>query len=478
MCITSPPYWGLRNYGIEPQIWDDGGVGTCTYAGVEHDWTIEKTQVVAHGGHWQQASNGPELQHGRPQTRFKGDVKEAGKKTYKEIETGFCRGCHAWRGSLGLEPTIDLYVSHIVQVFREVRRVLRRDGTCWLNLGDSYAVSRSYQVSDNMNPNVAPTRHLARATPGDLKQKDLCMIPARVALALQADGWYLRQDIIWAKGISFCDAYSGSAMPESVRDRLCSSHEHIFLLTKASHYYFDLEAIKENGSSESTARYERGRSTQHKWASGGPGNQTIAKTMLRMKGKTTRTPRSVWAINTQAFSDAHFATFPEKIPEICVKAGTSEKGCCPECGAPWVRITERVIEGGYVGRTFRSRYKTGTPWNKNGQGATTLRKGGLSFTVGWRPACDCGYWHQSANSRSHAWQWFSHEPTPCTVLDPFSGSGTSAVVAEKLGRKWILLELSPAYCEMAANRITRARDPGAYKQQVSEQATGQQNLFI
>ena len=233
-------------------------------------------------------------------------------------------------GQIGLEATPDEYVQTMVAVFREVKRVLRDDGTVWLNLGDSfynYRPGKGQALSKQTLAKTAqdlPQECLRRGTPiKGLKEKDLVGIPWRVAFALQADGWYLRSDIVWAKGVSFCPSYSGSVMPESVRDRPTRAHEYLFLLSKSSKYYYDTEAGRENG---------------------------------------TRNLRSVWTIKTQPNSDAHFATFPMKLVEPCVKAGS--------------RVND-------------------------------------------------------------------------LVLDPFAGSGTTGLVAMRLGRRFVGIELNPAYVTLA-----------------------------
>jgi DNA modification methylase len=299
-------------------------------------------------------------------------------------------------GQLGLERTPEEYVAKMVEVFRDVRRVLRDDGTLWLNLGDSYATGAGNvgerpgggAQGDNWqgamtSPNRMPIH--------GLKPKDLVGIPWRVAFALQADGWYLRQDIIWHKP---------NPMPESVQDRCTKAHEYIFLLAKSERYFYDADAIAEPVKMDTVPRYERGRSTTHKWADGGPGDQTIAKSFDHMKvsgrgGRNafrgqghfrdgengpanrdgrdmkdvgagpTRNKRSVWTIPTKPFKGAHFATFPLALVRPCILAG------CPQGG---------------------------------------------------------------------------------TVLDPFGGSGTTGAVAEEEGRNSILVELNPAYVALAERR--------------------------
>lgn len=208
-------------------------------------------------------------------------------------------------GQLGMEETPDAFVNKLVEVFREVKRVLRDDGTAWLNLGDSYAGNCS-QASNNGRAGFGnPRERLVNRGGEGLKQKDLIGIPWRVALALQADGWYLRQDIIWHKP---------NPMPESVRDRCTKAHEYVFLLSKNKKYYFDYEAIKEPavyaGKSRggSTNRYEQNNA--------GMDNKQYDK----------RNKRSVWTVTLRPYKGAHFATFPPDLITPCVLAG------CPEGG--------------------------------------------------------------------------------------------------------------------------------------------------
>jgi DNA modification methylase len=265
-------------------------------------------------------------------------------------------------GQIGLEPTPDAYVAEMVAVFREVRRALRRDGTCWLNLGDSYnnrtkVRTTSHQpalngfADDNWAARAASGGVRMSRSDGDLKEKDLIGVPWMVAFALRADGWWLRQDIIWAKP---------NPMPESVTDRCTKAHEYVFLLSKSERYWFDADAIAEPSLSVTQERLrpnglsvERGKREQVFRPNCGVDD--------------TRNRRSVWTITTQPFPEAHFATFPPELPELCIKAG------CPVGG---------------------------------------------------------------------------------TVLDPFGGAGTTGLVADRLGRNAILIELNPQYAGMAERRVT------------------------
>jgi DNA modification methylase len=227
-------------------------------------------------------------------------------------------------GQIGLESTPEEYVARMVEVFREVRRVLREDGTCWVNLGDSYAATtKTTGRNDNGQRASAPASWNCRyeyertkiRTSGSLKPKDLVGIPWRVAFALQADGWWLRQDIIWHKP---------NPMPESVRDRCTKAHEYVFLLTKSERYYYDAEALSEPAS---TAGQIGGFTPNAAISSG----RKPSGNMIPERGKAyvrplTRNRRSVWTVTTKPYSGAHFAVMPRKLVEPCIKAG------CPEGG--------------------------------------------------------------------------------------------------------------------------------------------------
>ena len=258
-------------------------------------------------------------------------------------------------GQIGLEESPEAYVSKLVEVFREVRRVLKKEGTLWLNLGDSYAGSSGCHKggSEKANSNAGATNSYIMPKPG--KPKDLIGIPWMVAFALRADGWYLRQDIIWSKN---------NCMPESVTDRCTKSHEYLFLFAKSQRYYFDSEAIKEASVSDhpSGNGFKRPARVSYQNPDGtARGND---EQWQGVGGK--RNKRSVWHVNTVPYREAHFATFPEKLIEPCVLAGCPEGGIC---------------------------------------------------------------------------------------LDPFFGAGTTGLVAKKLGRHFIGIELSPEYCEIARKRV-------------------------
>jgi len=261
-------------------------------------------------------------------------------------------------GQIGMEDTPEEYIQHLVRLFREVRRVLRPDGTLWVNIGDTYAANRAYQVKETRGTR-GHTFSGSIAVPDGCKPKDMIGIPWLLAFALRADGWYLRQDIIWNKP---------NAMPESVRDRCTKAHEYIFLLSRSPRYYFDAAAIREPCGAKGNARTFRGGGAY----TCGQSFQNSARVERESHGNKAngtgrRNKRSVWNISTAGFKGAHFATFPEKLAEPCILAG------CPEGG---------------------------------------------------------------------------------TVLDPFMGSGTTGVVAKRLRRNFVGVEINPEYWQMATDRIT------------------------
>ena len=334
-CVTSPPYWGLRDYGVDGQI--------------------------------------------------------------------------------GLEETPERYTERMVEVFREVWRVLADNGSLWLNIGDSYAANRGYQVPDSKHVDVGNSRGMSADAVG-LKPKDLCGIPWRVAFALQADGWYLRSDIVWSKP---------NPMPESVTDRPTKAHEYIFLLTKQARYYYDAVAVAEPSSGLSGGGF----------SSAGMDVGRIRRDAARERpGDTgTRNRRTVWTVTTEPFSEAHFATFPTALVEPCIRAGCPQQ-VCVEHGKPWERVVERTEEPDTSAKG--SRFDAGKTGGRDGGDRTQEGERFRKRAAGFAPTCAC-----SAATR------------PGTVLDPFTGSGTTGLVAMREGRNFIGCELNPEYAEMARRRI-------------------------
>ena len=415
-CVTSPPYWGLRDYGLPPSVW--GGDAGCS-----HEWAETAVATEVGRGNWAQAVNG----RGEAQ----GDAATFREPIRSSSVQGFCIRCGAWRGCLGLEPSPALFVEHLASIFRAVRRVLRPDGSLWVNMGDTYNAYNgnrgpSTSFSDGTDGRGHPC-HRRGLMSDSLKPKDLVGIPWRLAFALQDDGWYLRSDIIWSKS---------NPMPESVTDRPTKAHEYIFLLTKSARYFYDAEAVKEPCTDVSTAR--RGRNdfrdkpgleeAYHGNAPKGLNNGNV--TAMRNK-------RSVWEIPTQSYSGAHFATFPEELPQTCILAGTSARGCCSVCGSPWRRVMERTEAPDVSAKG--SRFDQGKTGARDGGGRTQAGERCLKVAAGWEAGCSCA----------------DAEVVPCRVLEPFCGSGTTLAVAHRLGRSGLGIELNPEYVEMAERRIAK-----------------------
>lgn len=385
--VTSPPYYGLRNYDLPPTDWAE-----VSYAPMP----------------------------GLPPLVIP--------------PTACC---------LGLEDSIEAYVGHMVLVFRGLWKALRGDGVAWLNLGDSYANSpKGSIVTDNSTLSGSKT-YQANGTPPKLldktkiglKQKDLCGIPWRVAFALQADGWYLRNDIIWHKP---------SVIPESVTDRCTKAHEYIFLLTKKTKYWYDQNAIREEAKSDYK---NRGGSLLNDtgWHTSARGGDTTRRNDRSNDDGTTRNKRTVWTVATIPYKAAHFATFPTKLIEPCILAGCPSQACV-ECGEPWVRMVEK---------------KKGNPTNFNGssfnrgktyQAQSSLAEVGKTDrtiqikTIGFVPTCQC------APRPAH-----KETSRSGVVLDPFFGAGTVGVAARQLKRDWLGIELNADYIEMARERLDRTQ---------------------
>ena len=259
-------------------------------------------------------------------------------------------------GQIGLEETPEAYVQRLVEVFREVKRVLRDDGTLWLNLGDSYAGSGGSGNQFNQLEKDGFNKYKQKGMPIGLKPKDLIGIPWRVAFALQSDGWYLRQDIIWHKP---------NPMPESVTDRCTKSHEYIFLLSKSQKYYYDYEAIKEKASYDgrnqtklmlNESKFKEGSTGLTKQGfqrEGNPHERWIFK-----DGEAVRNKRSVWTVATKPFSEAHFATFPEELINPCVLAGSPEGGLVydPFMGAGTTAYVAKKLGRYFLGSELNPAY--------------------------------------------------------------------------------------------------------------------------
>jgi DNA modification methylase len=412
-------------------------------------------------------------------------------------------------GQIGLEESPEAYVSKLVEVFREVRRVLKKEGTLWLNLGDSYSRDLAKGGSGpngkhDFIPDYGNARKIMSESKGSsdggvgradrapvrnggdgLKPKDLIGIPWTVAFALRADGWYLRQDIIWSKN---------NCMPESVTDRCTKSHEYLFLFAKSQRYYFDSEAIKEPSVTNDPRRPYTSKGA---WEMDGRAPEQIHSGERRAGNDfSKRNKRSVWQVNTVPYREAHFATFPEKLIEPCILAGTSEKGYCPACGKAWIRQVEKsratyqktddptintgrkgmnryregesdkyvlaipqseladMLKKAAMGKEAETEARFGSKWahwirtDSSGARVPTFADAKEIYELlgveipfdgepgDWLPSCSC-----------------SCDPVPAVVLDPFFGAGTTGLVAKKLGRRFIGIELNEAYIGMAQKRV-------------------------
>jgi len=459
--VTSPPYFALRDYHTAKWI---GGDPQCNHL------------ASPRGGR-------------NPETSSK-QLTSGGTLNYQYA--GVCNKCGATNvdHQLGLESSPDClgwatgnpcgacYVCRIASIFREIWRILRDDGTLWLVMGDTYAGGHwgDQKAREESRPSSADTNgwtngfnmnarpqfdNLRRA---GLKPKNLIGIPWRVAFALQADGWWLRSDIIWNKP---------NILPESVTDRPTKAHEHIFLFAKSPKYYYDHVAIREIQSIESIKCLQRGISDHHKNIDGAPGQKphTLNKprqnaNSFRRSGNKrsqsvvpgkpashredrediqysgSRNKRSVWTVATPKYSSSHFATFPPKLIEPCILAGASPHAC-EHCGSPW----KRMIEKHATGKIHSANHING--WGLscdsvegNTQNRSEWREGIYYQTVGWQPTCDC------LNNTGIG---------KCIVLDPFSGSGTTIAVALQYGRSAIGIELNPDYIELTRERIAKVQ---------------------
>lgn len=296
-CVTSPPYWSQREYDVQLTVW--GGRDDC-----DHEWGPETTR---HKG-------GPA---GRGALREGGRAIIDAQAKVKDISTGSCCvRCGAWRGQLGLDPTPDLYVAHLVSVFREVRRVLRPNGTLWIVIGDSWASSprgnRGNAEGDTARSTLTnPMRQdsVGRRTStvvDGLKPKDLVGIPWALAFALRADGWWLRDEIIWSKT---------SCMPYPARDRTVRSHEQVFLLSRSGTYFYDASALAEPSRRRHSGNVSRKRGNDV----GRPGH-ALGRS-IPWSGDT-RLARSVWSVAPQPSADQHFATYPVELARRCIVSAT------------------------------------------------------------------------------------------------------------------------------------------------------------
>jgi len=477
--VTSPPYWGLRDYGIEPVIWD--GDKDC-----KHEWGIAPcpSTKLGTGGHddpkWETLNRG-------------------------KCESGnFCQKCGAWRGSLGLEPTFELYIKHLCDIFDEIKRVLRKDGTCWVNLGDTYIGGGGGNYGNGISVSGSKTKHLTNISnrPEHLKRnnlqaKSLCLIPQRFAIEMVNRGWILRNTIIWHKP---------NCMPSSAKDRFTVDFEYVYFFTKSSKTQFwtnsktgecvskkplgtkgiegidwewrkrdiwnEINVTSKSSEMEGYLGYsermhgKKSKITKKKkvslwtghdywfeqqfdaWTDINPYDTKRAGKYIQYGGKHKgskdnkgvvvgdpvkgRNKRAVWKIPTKPFPEAHFAVYPEKLIEPMIKAGCP-RYVCKKCGKARVKIINRDVDALRVNRDKRD-------------GDNDRAIGGVyqkfmeENPIKFKGYTDCG-----CNAGFEGG----------IVLDPFMGAGTTAVVAKKLGRQYLGIEIKQEYIDMANKRIKK-----------------------
>jgi DNA modification methylase len=442
--ITSPPYYSLRAYGTDPKVWG----GDPEHA---HEWG-DASQLTVGGK--------------RGDTKVRWQHTGTGVSGHERLAPASACPCGAWRGELGSEPTPALFIEHLVMIFDEVKRVLRPDGTCWVNLGDSYAGSGKGPTGHNgigdqgqrqgfVNGNAAAAMHVRRGFGGGeqstsgahgrtagIPAKNLLLIPERFSIAMQDAGWIVRSRVAWCKT---------SAMPESVRDRPTSAWEHIFMFSRSPRYYYDAEAVRQPHAEETLRSFgipkPNSRAYGHaahqdgsgQVAAGGYGATQQKHGQGRIINPAGANLRNFWLLGPEPSSLNHYAAFPTEIPKRCILAGTSERGACPACGSPWVRISGRDVEPLHVDASSLDRYGTGDHGvhRKVGGQYQKWLDAHPKRTLDWQPSCPCP----------------PADPVPCVVLDPFAGTFTTCLVADRLGRDSIGIDLSPAYCEIGRKRI-------------------------
>lgn len=407
---------------------------------------------------------------------------------YWGLRSYLAAGAEGKESEIGGEETVEAFVENLVGVFREVARVLRKDGTVWLNLGDSYAGGgragknpeywQKHTSFGKADPVVkAGGFGLPSAIPEGLKAKDMVGVPWRVAFALQKDGWYLRAACPWVKR---------NVMPESCTDRPSAALEHVFLLAhpeSGGHYYYDVHAARAPLAAGSHLRLNQptfarqtGGEKDYGNEGGANANRSARKGVENLKSKldagdATRQRRaSDWfydslrgilageqgllandegdplalVVNPKPYAGAHFAVFPERLVEPCLLSSTSAGGCCPSCGAQWARVVEKAA----VGRVRGDQGGLGTQDGRESHGLDEVDRaewaeGVVTRTTGWEPGCACG---ETSAARP-------------VVMDIFSGSATTGMVALQNGRDYVGLDLNPEYLPLAEARLRGTAPP-------------------
>lgn len=329
MVFTSPPYWGLRNYNTDPQVW--GGSDNCT-----HLWDTGIKKGISGG------TNSKKVQI-KDKDNF---------QITKDTVYGNCSLCGAWSGELGQEPTFHMFIDHLMLIFTEVKRVLTDDGTCWVNIGDSYAANRPYQITGTKAVEGSqPTQKQPQAKDNSVRQKSLYGIPDRFKIAMIDSGWICRNQLIW---------YKRNAMPESVRDRFTVDYEPIYMFAKNPKYYFDQQkepCVNGDPTSPRGSRGSKPNSGRRKKQDDlGKANYTGFN--ARYVPRKERNVRSVWDIPVQPFREAHFATFPPKLLETPIVSGCPKKGIVLDIffGSGTTGLVAKKLNRNYIGIELNEEY--------------------------------------------------------------------------------------------------------------------------
>lgn len=441
VCVTSPPYYGLRSYKTEPQIWD--GKPDC-----DHSWVPMKQYKDS----WRRGERAAAFysdtnEVGARRTRSREELR-GGRWTY----TDYCEKCEAWRGELGQEPSPELYTEHLVQVYAEVYRVLHPGGTLWVNIGDAHynyrpgkhddARAQGYNREKNGGARDIPSFTPKRGYKLEgYKEKDLIGLPWMLAFALRKWGWYWRSECHWHKP---------NPLSESVEDRPTKAHEAVLLFSKQEKYFYDKWAITEPPTGNAhprgklVTRLDADTDTEVKILEPSAGFKSLSAESRNndsFRAATAgvlcpggRNRRTIWTINVQGYSEDHFAAYPEALPEIPIKAGSSEVGCCRACAAPWLRIVLKPAKPLHSKETLEERWRRAAK-----DRGIDIEKAvtGDAITLGWTRGCRC----------------YAGAPVPARVLDPFTGRGTTGVVAVRYGRDFIGAELQTNYVSMIRKNI-------------------------
>jgi DNA modification methylase len=456
----------LRAYGTKPLIWDG-------QPGCEHRW---EKRLAGH--------------HPRQVEQTKWKTAEASARGQTASAGSFCFGCGAWKGQLGLEPTPGLYINHLCSIFDEVKRVLKKTGTCWVVIGDTYSGSgcgtNDYITEASRTLQCTGKRAELHKTGGisqKLKSplpKSLCLIPARFSVEMTNRGWVLRNEIVWWKP---------NCLPSSVKDRFTVDFEKILFFVKSKKYYFNqqLEPLSETTANDRRMGMERFEYRGKRLRRERETQKREVSASFWFASHLGRNKRCVWRIPNQPFSGAHFAVFPEALVETPIKAGCPEEVCI-RCGQPKEKVysTRQEFRGWddeywrrfLVGNCHsNSRYKQALRVMKDWMTQNDCFD--YSAFYGWWKGEMHGKWESGNLEAGQASKMKGSLPFPrpekrlrrevaghssCScnagfrsgiVLDPFAGSGTTCLVAKRLRRDFIAVDASPAYCGLARKRLKR-----------------------